>query len=103
MFRNIEKAEMHNDHFGVGSIICHEGLGRRAQWLVISHVFDSQVGLLDLDTMKCVLGSIPVADENYLTETEAHALVRILGEQHQCTFSDYTLISAGLKFSYVRG
>lgn len=95
MFREKMKSNMCLNQFGIGSVI--QGSSNKDRWLVFG--LKGSVGLIDLDTMQKVDGTIIVDDINFLSEREARWLVGLIKNNY--TFTDYTFSSSGLKANYM--
>ena len=91
MFRGSKPSDISPKNFGAGSII--EG-SPGDRWLVVNYG-DNSVRLVDLNYFGLLNGSVAVEDPNYLTETQARELVRLIDDCY--TFSDYELVPEGLK------
>lgn len=94
MFRNTKKSEIRHDHFGAGSVI--QTNHRQRNFLVIAD-HSNYVYAIDSTTFNIIGNSVAIEDKNWLTESEARALVNEIGNVLHMTFSDFTLYPAGMK------
>ena len=88
MFRGKLKTTLSPKYFSVGSLVTGE---LDEDYLVV--FMHKQVHLLNLSTFEVYGKGVQVADENFLSEDEAHALLCALDG----TFTDYDLIPKGMK------
>lgn len=102
MFKTNQDSEISKQKFGVGSTVT----GGQQSWLVIGSTDSSgkRVGLVNLDTFEFVGWSRGfVSDLNFLTQQEARMLVdSTVGNKYQWTFTDFDLVSEGLKNDITR-
>ena len=90
MFRNLRPSDLNPKNFGAASTIAGDP---SESWVVVNE--DGKVRLMNLQTFQMVPGHIEVEDPNWLTESQARELVRLIDNNY--TFSDYTLLPKGFK------
>ena len=93
MFRNTKNSEINHEHFGAGSVI---QLGPNQNFLVIAD-HSNYVYAVDSKTFNIIGNGVAIEDKNWLTESEARALVHTIVSVLHYTYSDFTLHPGGMK------
>ena len=98
MFRDYPKTKMNPDVAGVGSVVT---TGRSDDpdrcWLIVGGQTATCVALVHAATFQMASGWVDCENIHYLSSNECRELLALIGNELNCTFTDFFWSSQGMK------